>query len=151
MIKVFFKIVIGVLAVIGCVAIFRFVLPSTKKDKPDSVAVTPSPSGSYKAVLTTWAGGGGISPYCYNRLTVIPTAATTNSESATAMAVFEGECATFPLRNGAVENSPSIHWESDTKLKVRFSINGTALFPATVKLRKQDASGRVAIEFGVLP
>ena len=153
MLKGLFYIVIVMLAVVGFATILWFALPSTsmKENKPDYVSLTPSPNGNYKAVLSTWAGGGAISPYCYDRLTVVPTGVPANSESASDMAVFESECATFPLRDGAIENSPSIHWESDTRLKVKFSIDATARLPATVKLRKQDASGRIAVEFDALP
>ncbi|WP_143540344.1 hypothetical protein [Rhizobium chutanense] len=117
----------------------------------DGATFVTSPNGSFKAVLTTWTSGGAISPYCYDRLTVVPVGVPTDKTSASDMAVFEAECATFALRDGMIENSPSITWEGDEKLKVKFSISGSALEPATVKLRKQDASGRIAVGFEVQP
>ena len=65
------------------------------------------------------------------------------------LVVFAGECDTFSPSNGIIGNSPKIDWDGDAKLKVTLSINSTALSPAAVKLRRQDTSGAVAVEFEV--
>lgn len=155
MIRSGFRVVTAVFAVVGlCTALFLllgFALNRGNAGEADGATFVTSPSGSFKAVLTTWTSGGAISPYCYNRLTVVPVGAPPEKTSASDMAVFEAECATFALRNDIIENSPSVSWEGDEKLKVKFSVSGTNQEPATVKLRKQDASGRIAVEFEVQP
>ncbi|PDT02135.1 hypothetical protein CO666_21530 [Rhizobium chutanense] len=155
MIRNGFRIVTAVLAVVGfgtvLLLLLGFALDGGSMGEADGATFVTSPNGSFKAVLTTWTSGGAISPYCYDRLTVVPVGVPTDKTSASDMAVFEAECATFALRDGMIENSPSITWEGDEKLKVKFSISGSALEPATVKLRKQDASGRIAVGFEVQP
>jgi hypothetical protein len=151
MIRSGFRIVIAGLAIVGLATILFWFWRYTRsgEDKPEVVTFTASPNGSYKAALATWAGGGGISPYCYNRLTVVPAGASPDESIARDRVVFEAECDSFAAPNGKIGNSPAVRWESDQKLKVTFSILGSALHPAAVKLRKQDASGRIAIDFEV--
>ncbi|PZM10658.1 hypothetical protein, partial [Rhizobium tubonense] len=156
MIKTGFRVVTAGLAVIGFGTILFLLLGfaldgGTSAFEPDATTFVTSPSGTVKAVLTTWTGGGAISPYCYDRLTVVPVGTPPDKESASDTAVFEAECATFALRDGIIENSPSVLWEGDKKLRVKFSISEAVIVPASVKLRKQDASGQIAVEFEPQP
>lgn len=148
------RVLTTVLAIVGLIAIALTLVRDSDfierhGEPPDAVTYSPSPSGSHKAVVATWAGGGGISPYCFDRLTVVLAEAPTGEAVSRSKAVFEAECDSFGLSKGRIRRSPEIKWESDQKLKVTFSILSTALSAATIKLRKQDASGYVAIDYEV--
>jgi hypothetical protein len=140
------------LAIVGAVTIVYLFLRASnlmKETSPTAVTYALSPSGSHKAVLATWAGGGGISPYCSKRLTVVRTEASTDEAISRDKSVFEAECDSFNSSNNIIRSSPEIKWESDHNLKVTFSIFSTALSPETIKLRKQDASGTIVIDYEV--
>lgn len=144
------KAVIAAFAIIGLVTTGLWALRlSSGTPKPEYITSTLSPSGKYKATLATWAGGGGLSPYCYDQLSVSEASLPQEMAIADNLTVFAGECSTFRPQNGVSENSPILRWDEDSRLRVTLSIDRTALFPATVKLRKQDASGAVAVEFEV--
>lgn len=158
MIRTGFRIVTALFAILGLgtVLLILFLISWGWGDVGDvgdssSTTFAASPSGAFKAVLTTWTGGGAGSSYCNDRLTVVPVGTPPDKASASDMAVFEAECASFALRNDISENSPIVSWEGDDRLKVKFSTTETGLQLATVKLRKQDASGRVAVEFEAQP
>jgi len=112
------------------------------------VNLKSSPSGLMKAALISRFGGGAISPYCTEAIAVAPSTATETMIMTEKFEIFSSnECDTF----SDYSPSPVVEWVSDTKLKVSFSINRTAAFMRTVRLKKQDASGRVSIEFTIRP
>lgn len=145
MIRKLFRIATVIFAIVGLGTTLWFLRPLLMKDEPDSVTSIPSPDGTYKAILSEWAGGGAISPYCYKRLTVVPVLMPVAKQSSSKMAVFAADCTGDVLSSG--ENFPSVHWESNTRLKVKFSIADTTVSPTDFTLRKQDETGDVAIEF----
>ncbi|WP_250504040.1 hypothetical protein [Caballeronia sp. AZ7_KS35] len=117
---------------------------STEESKPDGMKSFTSPSGQYQAVLLTWVGGGGISPYCDEALLVIPSPKDQpQAKLKKRYEVYSGECGNFADHSP----SPKITWRSDDVLRVTFSINGTAAWPKKVKMKMVDASGLVRIEF----
>lgn len=108
----------------------------------------PSPSGSVKAALIIRDGGGAISPHCSETIIISPATASDEEILMEELEVYSSsDCSTFSDHTP----SPVIEWLSDTKLKIAFSLNGTAASMKSVKLRKQDASGHVAIEFSAYP
>lgn len=150
MVRGVFRLIMTAFAVVGFLTVGLWAFRSGRSEpKPEHVTFTPSPNGKYKATLATWAGGGGLSPYCYNQLSVSAGDLPQDMAIADKLVVFAGECDTFSPSNGIVGNSPRIEWDGDTKLKITLSIHSTALSPAAVKLRKQDISGAVAVEFEV--
>ncbi|WP_413183940.1 hypothetical protein [Paraburkholderia sacchari] len=104
-----------------------------------------SPNDQYRAVLQTWAGGGGLSPYCQQAILVVPVGINlANVHDTQSYEVYSGsECDSF----AAHSPSPEITWDGDRTLKVRVSINRTAMTEQTFRLRKRDASGAVSIKF----
>lgn len=62
------KIVLLALSCIGVATVVHFFAhdgsSSTEEPKPDTLKSFNSPAGQYQAVRLTWAGGGGLSPYC---------------------------------------------------------------------------------------
>jgi hypothetical protein len=145
--------VIGLLAAVGAVAILWHFIPvafraaSGGPRTPEYVRYFPSPDGKWTAALVSDAGGGGISPYCHNVVSLIPASASDRDAADSRFEVFSGECQSFALRGNAVPPSPQIEWLSENSRKITLSINATAIRPATVRMKKQDASGQVRIEF----
>ena len=150
MLKTIVRLTVVPLALVGLAKVVVFALPFVSgAGAPDYVSYLPSPDGSMKVATSTWEGGGAISPYCNVRVTVVPADATPAAASAEAMTVFEGECGTFGVENGVAENSPNAVWQDARTLKVFVSIADTVPAAASIKLRRQDASGRVAVTFDV--
>lgn len=131
---------VGIYTVMG----FLHKREQTDEPKPDAVQSFPSPDGRYHAKLFTWAGGGGISPYCQQALLVVPASADIEQASFDSIyEVYSSDCDAFGDHNF----SPKIVWTTGDALHVSFSINSTAAFPATVKLKKVDTTGVVRVEF----
>ena len=149
MIRLLIRFTTYILAVIGLVAVIPHVLSAVRHEtRPDALSVEVSPDGRFKVLNASWFGGGGISPYCQSRVTVVP-AGFPNDVPSEDQAVFSGECGSFAPHAGHVENSPIINWEGRNTLHTRFSVLATALSSAAFHLRKQDATGQVAIHFEV--
>lgn len=106
-----------------------------------------SPNDEYRAVIQTWAGGGALSPYCYEAILIVPARVNlANMHDAQSYEVYSGsECDSFADHS----SSPEITWDGDRTLKVRISINRTAMSEHTVRLRKRAASGAVSIKFAM--
>lgn len=93
-------------------------------------------------MLATWGGGGAISPYCYERLTVVSAEASQEEMIAGDNMVFESECTTG--------GSPSITWEGNEALQVGLAVSEGRVQPYTIKLRRKDASGRITVGLEIL-
>lgn len=112
--------------------------------EPDSIRSLTSPNGDYRADLLTWAGGGGLSPYCYETLLVTPvTVSVQQAESQPRYEVYSGGCGDFSDHS----SSPKVSWITNNKIHVSISINETSKFPMTVKLKKTDATDTVQVVF----
>src|SRR6267142_1529170 len=151
------KVLVGFLATVGAISIvglagyvvLRKLAPAL--DPPTSHSFT-SPKGQYRAVLLTDAGGGGISPYCQNKVLVIPTSLNEHQAALTPnrhrsgegkYEVYSAPCDLFQDHN----NSPKLEWTADDALEITFSINSTALFTHEVRLRKLDDSKQVNVRY----
>ena len=147
------RIVVGVLATVGGLTIvavsYLALLGATLPDLggPDRfVSATPSPDGKNKAVKLTVAGGGAISPYCYDVVFVV--LQTTNDDEATRHdenKVFSASCSTFANH----ENAPRLDWTSNTSLQITFAFN--TVLAQRVTLKPVDASGKVRVVFTTSP
>lgn len=112
------------------------------------IGLVPSPSGHMKAAHITRSGGGGISPYCSESIAVVPTTAAEAEILREELEVYSSDdCDSFADHR----LSPIIEWLSETRLRITFSTRRTAATMKSIKLKKQDASGRVAIEFVAHP
>lgn len=135
------------LSVIGIYSVMGFVWHksrSSEEPTPDALHSFLSPDGRHRAELLTWAGGGGISPYCHQAVLVVPASVGTGYAGlASRYGVYSGECGDFADH----DSSPKIVWVSSNALHVSFSINSTAVLPATVRLKKIDTTGMVRVEF----
>ncbi|PZU80193.1 MAG: hypothetical protein DI528_22705 [Shinella sp.] len=136
------RLVVAALAIVGFFNVVIWANQRFNREEPEYVSALPSPDGKYKAVLATWAGGGGISPYCHERLTVVSAKASQEEMISGDNMVFESECMTG--------GSPSITWEGNEALQVGLAVSEGQIEPSTIKLRRKDTSGRIAIGFEIL-
>jgi hypothetical protein len=135
------------LSLIGAFNVLVFVLHKTSSSStlpPDEHRSFPSPDGSYRAELLTWAGGGGLSPYCNEAVLVVPISVDVKqTDLISRYEVYSGQCGSFADHSF----SPKIAWESGNILHISFSINSTVVSAASVRLKKTDATGAVKIDF----
>jgi len=137
------------LALIGAYHVVLWLVPmafrkSTVAESPYAREVR-SPKDEYRAVLQTWAGGGGLSPYCSQAILVVPPGINLAGlpEKKRYEVYSSTECDSFANHSP----SPEIIWEDARTLQIRVSINHAALTEQTVRLRKRDASGSVTVKF----
>ncbi|PMS36267.1 hypothetical protein B0G57_107264 [Trinickia symbiotica] len=150
MVGVIRKIAVVVFCLIGVFTVasgaFHFRSQRTSGEKPEAIKSLRSPNGSYQAILLTWAGGGGLAPFCRQALYVVPSSIdATLSHLDKLYEVYSGVCDDFADHSA----SPKVVWRSNEDLDVSFSINRTAAFPGTVTLKKIDVSGNVKVRFNV--
>ena len=143
------RICVVLLALIGAYHVVLWLVPmafrkSTGAEAPYLREVR-SPKDEYRAVLQTWAGGGGLSPYCNQSVLVVPTGVNLSdlSDKKRYEVYSSNDCDSFADHSP----SPEIVWEDPRTLKIRVSINRTAMNEQTVRLRKRDASGSVTVKF----
>jgi len=149
------KIVVIALALVGAVSLVPYLVlylapkGATKAAFGGDVSVhfIPSPNASMKAALVYYTGGGAISPYCSIVVSILPDTGSETEAQDKKFIVFTGGCEGFTVRNGVMLNSPIVEWRSNTELKITSSINSTMLMPATVTMKKRDASGRVTVQY----
>lgn len=135
------------LALIGLITIAGWVWPSLRgaPPAPNDLTLVASPDRSFKAALASWDGGGAVAPFCYDRVFVVPAAVPDNGLADDKNLVFAAECASF----GDHSRAPSLSWRTPRILLVKFSISGTATAPATLRLRRLAADGKVEVEFEI--
>jgi hypothetical protein len=138
--------IVAVLGFAAAIALGIWASRSGRPNLPDYIEVRDSPGKSFKAALLNWSGGGGISPYCNSSVAVAPLEASQEDLSRVEFVVFEDEdCDNF-ISN---ENSPKIEWVSDSDLRIVFSIKRAEISLRSVRLRRLDASRKVAIQFEI--
>jgi hypothetical protein len=137
------------LAIIGGITVVIWFVPKNPPTPraPDGIRFSPSPDAKFKAALLTFAGGGALSPYCYEKVSIVPAAATDHDAAEDRFEVYSGPCDSFSSTNNIIEQSPKLEWLSDTELRITISINSTAMGLRAVRLKKQDASRKVRVAF----
>jgi hypothetical protein len=150
LVRIIGKILVIAFALVGAISLVLYLVPKAAKPPFGGdvhVRFFPSPDASMKAALVSYFGGGGISPYCWTVVSILPDIGSETDAQDKKFTVFTGGCDGFAVRNGAILNSPIVEWLSNTALKITSSINATMLTPATVTMKKRDASGRVTIQY----
>jgi hypothetical protein len=139
------------LAIIGGIAVIIWFMPKNHPatPPPEHIRFFPSPDAKFKAAVLMFAGGGALSPYCYEKVSIVPAAAPDRDAAESRFEVYSGPCDSFSSRDNIIEQSPMFEWLSNTELRMTISINSTAMAPRALWLRKQDASGKIRIEFVV--
>lgn len=142
------QITFGSLAIIGVMAIvWHGVLPLFH-EKAYAHKTLLSPSGKYKAVLFNWNGGGGLSPYCYNSISVVPAAVSDDAANHEGFRVYSGGCHAV----GDSDYAPTIKWLSDVELEITYDLAQAVHGVSSVGLKGSAASGQVfVIHRNVIP
>jgi hypothetical protein len=97
------KLVVVYLAVVGGFTLLHqlrpWISPATS-NAPEHTSFYPSPDGKFRAAIVTFAGGGAISPYCHDAVSVIPATAPDRDAAESHLNVYEGACQSFALKEG---------------------------------------------------
>jgi hypothetical protein len=153
------KILIGFLATIGAIALLgmcgfillRELAPTFAT--PEVTFSFPSQNGKYNAVILGFAGGGGLSPYCCDKVLVIPSSVDWREAYRTPnkyksgegrYEIFTKQCDSFRDQTGSTK---PMNWITDNELQITFSINSSAIFTEDVHLRKLDDSKQVNVKY----
>ena len=84
-----------------------------------------SPSKIYKAIIFTESGGGGLSPYCFDFVSVVPASVELTNSFKRKFHVYAAGCHSLPSSNThdkslTLEHAPLLNWKSDTELELTF-------------------------------
>jgi hypothetical protein len=84
-----------------------------------------SPDQKYKAILFSENGGGAISPYCFDYVSVAPASLETAKANKRAFHVYEGSCHSLGFlerkdKPPVLESAPLIKWVSSSELEITF-------------------------------
>jgi hypothetical protein len=113
----------------------------------------PSPDGNFKAVLFNANGGGAISPYCYDAISVVQAGTQANGNSKSERVYLAG-CHAFvdKLTNNRT-NGPKIRWLANDRLEITYVVTEWNLTPQSradgprAALPTQMPSTRPAADF----
>jgi len=87
-----------------------------------------SPDQKHKAIVFSASGGGAISPYCFDYVSVVPASLEVERSIKRKFRVYEGGCHSlgFSFLDGkppALENAPLLKWNSSTEIELTFDRN----------------------------
>lgn len=138
---IFRQVIVGCLAVVGLISIINYAILPRFREKPDVIRTFFSPNQQYKAVLFNWNGGGGISPYCIDSISVVPSALSDSNADNDDYTVYTGACHAV----GNNDNAPKIKWLSDKQLEITFDSTLAAQGVNKTILRGYAAKGDIQI------
>jgi hypothetical protein len=148
------KIVIT-LAVIGVGFIISLTIPRMLKalfhvDDAEVLKVVYSPNKQYKAVLFNENGGGAISPYCFDFISVVPASMADSSADKDSYRVYSGSCHhlgfVYPKDLPPhLENAPLLNWSSDSVLEITFDPTEAAVGIKELIFRGWADSGQIRV------
>lgn len=109
-----------------------------------------SPDGKYMAVVFSENGGGAISPYCFDNVSVVQASLTPKQAYARRFRVYEGACHSlgffYPIHGSpALLNAPLLKWSSLRKLEITIDFRQAALGVNKVLLAVHSDDGLVEI------
>jgi hypothetical protein len=136
-------------AIIGFGAVVGWLWPSSGRavPPPDNLTFVDAPDARFTAAVATWAGGGAIAPYCIDNIFVVPKETARDAIPTDENIVFQGECGSFISRDGEATTSPDLSWRGPRALTIRFSLSRAVARPEKFRLRGQNTSGEVTIQF----
>ncbi len=135
------NIVFGCLAITGVVAVIWHGLFPLLHGKSNGHKVFLSPSNKYKAILFNWNGGGGLSPYCYNSISVVPTTVSDDAADNDRYSVYSGGCHAV----GDSDYAPTIKWLSGVELEITYNLTQAVHGIDHVALKGSADSGQVFV------
>jgi hypothetical protein len=136
-------------AIIGVLSVAAKSWPTNGHSSSDAIVrFFPAPDGSMKAAIIFYVGRrGAISPSCDSAVSIVPSSASENDAKDEKFAVFTGGCDPFAVRDKVALSSPLVEWLSNANLKITSSINATIITPASVTMKKRDASNQIVVQF----
>ena len=116
-------------------------------DGPGGVVVL-SPDKMNKAVLYSEVGGGGISPYCFDYISVVPATIKNSEANKDKYRIYAASCHTFqdPATNNGT-NAPYVKWLSDDELEIQFSATEGARGIDHLTLKGYADHGKIRIKY----
>jgi hypothetical protein len=146
--------VAGVLILLtGAVVTRAWLAHDTDTPSDDVYIAKPlySPDGKYMAVVFSESGGGGISPYCFDDVSVVPTSLTQAQAYARRFRVYEGACHTlgffYPVHSlPTLLNAPLLKWSNSRELEITFDPRQAALGVNKIVLAAHNDDGLVQIK-----
>lgn len=141
----FFLAIIGFFGVLGAGGFW--LVKQKFYSSPDFVKFIDSPDGTFRAAFASYAGGGGFSPYCYNRLFVFDRHTPADKVSDESNLVAEGECGSFGSIDGGISNPSDVFWREDRILTAKISLRRATTGLETFRLRRIAASGHIKVDF----
>lgn len=112
-------------------------------DKDSLLWQKASPDGRRRAIAFHEAGGGGVSPYCFEYVSVVELDRTDAEAFKADFRIYEGSCG--GLRG--TKQDFKVEWLSNTRLLVGFDPTVAARDISKVSLRGHDHTGAVKIEY----
>ncbi|WP_125901073.1 hypothetical protein [Methylobacterium indicum] len=141
------------LAIIGFFGISGTVGLWIAKEKlyssPNALVFIDSPDGAFRAAVASYVGGGGFSPYCFNRLFVVDSQTPADRVADENNLVAEGECGSFGSMEGGISDPSDVSWSEVRTLTARISLHSATTGLETFRIRKMAASGHIRVEFEV--
>ena len=133
--KTFAGVMVAVLVVIVFAYVYRWYNWRHWDDQiPDDMYVGKplySPTNKYKVIVFSESGGGAISPYCFDFVSVVPALMDTTNAFKRIFHVYAGGCHSLlsPAQNDKspiLEHAPLLKWKSDTELEISFDQKSAA-------------------------
>ena len=141
--RIIFRLTLWLFAIAGLIGLtVHWVRWDRQNHMPSGAAVRKvldSPDGRYKAITFEEAGGGAISPYCFQIVAVVGRYTVPENGWNEASTIFEGNC------------TPDIdvNWIDGVTLKITFSPDLVAQGIAAARLKANAVHGEVHVTYGV--
>lgn len=109
-----------------------------------------SPDHKHKAILFSENGGGAISPYCFDYVSVVPVSVEDTKANTKAFHVYEGACHSLGFSHSndkapVLENAPLLNWKNDAELEVTFDRQKASVGINRFLFISQADDGRVRV------
>lgn len=142
---------IGALAVFGAAGIAfhgllgfeRSSFPSTMPDDAGVVGSLPSPDHEYKAVVFNQNGGGAISPYCFDYISIVPAGTADKDAWAEQFSVFAASCGSLAFAMWGED----LKWKSSDELQIRFDPTTGARGISAMTIKGYAAGGKIRLSY----
>lgn len=109
-----------------------------------------SPDKKYKAIVFSENGGGGISPYCFDYVSVVPASLETARSFKRKFHVYEGSCHSlnYSFTDGKLprlEHAPLLKWNSATEIEITFNQHQAEIGINKFLFVNQADEGRISV------
>jgi hypothetical protein len=141
--RILFRVLLWLFAIAGLLGLIVHWLRWDQKNRLPSDAgvrgVVGSPDGRYKAIIFVQDGGGGLSPYCFQRVAVVEVQTAPENSWNESSTVFEGSC--IP--------DVDVTWISRSRLKIVFNPTLVSQGIAAARLKADAMGTKVHVTYGL--